>query len=508
MHGSGSNKTPTIKNVPKLYYLKFLLLALGYGFNGTTFTGIPFLFYRGKMSCIDANNNLYSCTTEQACANPYGFVEQTEYPQIGSIVSLLDLYCERRVLEAWIQTLGQFGKLLAYVILIFFPVKKQIKEYVIFGSFIIVGIVLMSLEYFQQTEMFFIAFFIWYLLFSVFYGLIYTHITDVYPYIISENGSAYINTSWPGIMIVFIAFSYFFGTWENILIQFTGIPLFLIGVSSFALKFYMETNSEYIHFAEQVLEEQKQLQSHQEIPIERNQSTIEKLKENYEDVKKNKQLRNNLAIWTLGWTCNGLCYFGCYFQLNTLQGNLYFNNLMSTLFEVLASVIAVIIVMRMNLKNVIITTYFIIGFSFTSCIFVSNDLSQNPSFSSLIINLSPVVVAKVSYEIMWTVLIKYQNTVFATKYHQIQFSFSNMVAMVACNAIPFYKYFMEQMNLSPFIGYGLFCLAASYFSTQFIELEKGGQQESLKEPLKKEEFQNIELEEIYEMDQKLSKVQI
>lgn len=74
MHGSQVLNHPAmIKTVPKLYYVKFLLLALGYGFNGTTFTAIPFLFYRAKLNCVDGDGNSYDCSNEDACANPYGF---------------------------------------------------------------------------------------------------------------------------------------------------------------------------------------------------------------------------------------------------------------------------------------------------------------------------------------------------------------------------------------------------------------------------------------------------
>lgn len=54
-------------------------------------------------------------------------------------------------------------------------------EHIIYTSFLITGTILCSLHFFQTTEMFMLAFLAWNLLFSIFYGLIYNHITDVYP---------------------------------------------------------------------------------------------------------------------------------------------------------------------------------------------------------------------------------------------------------------------------------------------------------------------------------------
>lgn len=57
--------------------------------------------------------------------------------------------------------------------------------------------------------------------------------------------------------------------------------------------------------------------------------------------------------------------------------------------------------------------------------------------------------------------------------------------MGIANAIPFYKYLMESINMNPFIGYGLFCLAASYYSTLYTEIGKVVKNESIHENLVK-----------------------
>lgn len=53
---------------------------------------------------------------------------------------------------------------------------------------------------------------------------------------------------------------------------------------------------------------------------------------------------------------------------------------------------------------------------------------------------------------------------------------------------------MESIDMSPFIGYGLLCLSASYYSTQFTEVGRVEKKQSINTPLKSQnDFKNIEL---------------
>ena len=55
--------------------------------------------------------------------------------------------------------------------------------------------------------------------------------------------------SWPIMMILYIIFAYYFQTWQDSLIYFCGIPLFIIGFAGFAFNHIhknevIETNTE------------------------------------------------------------------------------------------------------------------------------------------------------------------------------------------------------------------------------------------------------------------------
>lgn len=104
------------------------------------------------------------------------------------------------------------------------------------------GLSLCALMFNTSLVMFGIALVLSNSLFSIFYGLMYSYITESNPQWFSKMGSAYINTAWPLIMIIMVAFCYYFGTWENLLVDFTGIPLIFIACTAFALKKYIETN--------------------------------------------------------------------------------------------------------------------------------------------------------------------------------------------------------------------------------------------------------------------------
>lgn len=59
------------------------------------------------------------------------------------------------------------------------------------------------------------------------------------------------------------------------------------------------------------------------------------------ELKSNKRVRINSAVWALCWSCNGICFYGCYISLSSLKGDLFANNMTSTLLEVLSSLLAV-----------------------------------------------------------------------------------------------------------------------------------------------------------------------
>lgn len=217
------------------------------------------------------------------------------------------------------------------------------------------------------------------------------------PKNLKEHAAAYVNTAWPIMMIFFIIAAYFNASWSAILIGYAGWPLFLAGFLGLLVNWInnQQGASDSAAVSTTLAQENNYAQ----------------IKETWEYMKSNRLFRKNVSLWTLGWSSVFIAYFGCYISLNKLKGDIYFNNLSSSLFEVFSTFASIVIVQRFPLKQVITSTYFIIGLSFSSCLLMGSKSQSDDDTATLslavFISLLPVIIAKISYEMMWTVLIQY-----------------------------------------------------------------------------------------------------
>lgn len=76
---SANGATKKQNRLPLAFFARYMIIVLGYGINGAIITGIPFLFYHAPLNCLDAAGNSYSCSKTEACENPYGYIEASEY---------------------------------------------------------------------------------------------------------------------------------------------------------------------------------------------------------------------------------------------------------------------------------------------------------------------------------------------------------------------------------------------------------------------------------------------
>ncbi|KAL4485962.1 hypothetical protein ABPG73_018367 [Tetrahymena malaccensis] len=535
------------------FIIKYILLIFTFSLNAVQFTSIPILFYRSKLNCLNSEGKQYECSLEEACSNIYGYVEKSDYPQIYNLTTQLNLYCDREILEAWIFSIANIGRIAASIILILMPqFKKEYREKFINMTSIVTGLALLSLYIAESTVMFIFGLFVWYLLSSFLYGLVFVYLWESFPESYQKYGAAILNNSCPFMMVIFLIFSYHFGSWKNILIHFTGIPLLIIGLLSIYLQNKLtislpassaqQIDMQYSVFDNQQESEQKQndlsfQNSQQSSPNQEikqinfqqhkkytdDQSSVETSSNsekqsqdqiegqeihNFNEITSQKDnniqlnskliviiekyfpflnrgtvLRTNFYVWTLCLSSYVANYYGVCFLLNSLHGNLYFNCLLSTLFELLSNFIATTLVVKYNnsVKKMIIITQIITGIAFLSAFFISDTKDsvvnqyqdkekQFTDIIGLILYLSPIIIAKISFEITPSLLFTYQKAVIPVAYQQQQYSCSNIFTMVVSNVIPFYKYFLIQVGVNPFIGFGVFTLFSAYQSKKFVQM--------------------------------------
>ncbi|EAR98193.2 MFS transporter (macronuclear) [Tetrahymena thermophila SB210] len=503
-------------------YLKLLLLVLSIGINSTVYSSIPFIFYQSQLECLDRKTGkTYKCSYQEACdLESYKISSEQMYPQIYSITQYLGLFCDRSILEVYILTSGTLGRLFANIFLVLIPIKKEQKEIIMDIFIFITGLSLCLLQFISSLEMFIISFFIWYFCFSCVYVLVFIFIEEFLPNNNQNKAIALTNIAWPVCTVVYVTFAYYYGHWKNTLVHFVGIPCILISISNFILAFFspaqqnqqsqLENQQGQIDDEQQMDQDGNILVESEVTPLKGQQSKSIEIYTKEENEKFNDQqqsniapqqdvnkpiketdnclykyfpfmfhkvTRNNFYIWTFCCVSIGINYASCYYFLNQIQGDIYVNSLFSTLFEVFASLIATFLVVTFpnNLKIISTLVFLFTGLAFVSLIFFyepKSNLDQNYSYFQLFIVLFPIIIAKISFDIGWIVLISYLKKVIPISFQQQQFSTSNQLHALAVSFMPSYRYLCIRYDLNPFVGLGVISLLASISTLFFIELSE------------------------------------
>lgn len=97
-----------------------ITICIVYGMHGTVFNSIPFMFYRPDFICMKGDGVEFKCTEEEMCSLKksdstfsYRF---DSFNDIKSIPIEYDLFCERKVMEASMQTLSTLGQLCGFIL--------------------------------------------------------------------------------------------------------------------------------------------------------------------------------------------------------------------------------------------------------------------------------------------------------------------------------------------------------------------------------------------------------
>ncbi|EAR81879.1 cation transporter (macronuclear) [Tetrahymena thermophila SB210] len=479
-------------NLKKLFFqtnkkqlAALITICIVYGIHGTVFNSIPFMFYRPDIICTKSDGVQYKCTEEEMCKlrkQDSSFQYHFEpYNDILSIPIEYDLFCDRKVMEASMQTLSTIGQLCGFILSFVWNVPTQKKFKVILITLYTEAFCLISLMLFDSLFFVNFALFAQNFCFSYFYAILFVFASEYFCDTIADAAPILTNFLWAFTMIIYITYAYFNVYWRTHLSQFSGIPLLIMTCifhyyCSKAPKRF-EGGDGYTFNDSLIAAEESQQQGGnghtiKQEPRQEGVSVIQELLERMREIKSDKQQFKNLIVYMV---CNAGCYvsyFGVYLAMNRLEGNLYVNSSVSTMFELSGGISAALLVSRFKHKQILFYTYVLIGFSYLSCLFFQNSQTlENFGVLGLILSLLPIIVSKATHEMLFPIFILYLPKLLKQKYHQFAFAAANLIGVLTMNVLPFYQYFMEMYQLNQFVGYGLFMFVVVFQIGKIVELD-------------------------------------
>ncbi|KAL4493031.1 hypothetical protein ABPG72_020810 [Tetrahymena utriculariae] len=205
-----------------------------------------------------------------------------------------------------------------------------------------------------------------------------------------------------------------------------------------------------------------------------NTTAWEDFKNQLKSIHENEKYYKNVVIFILCWLGTNIAYFGCLLVMGDLGGDLYTNVAFSTVFEFLGNFCATFLIIKFPERQILRVSFLIVGVSYISCLFFDplNQEVGNGYTLSIILSLIPIIIAKGTHEMLWTVLQTYLNILLPPEFHQFSFACSNLVSVIVMDLLPLYKYLMEMLKFNQFFGYGLYCIFTFYIIQFFEDLYK------------------------------------
>lgn len=92
--------------------------------------------------------------------------------------------------------------------------------------------------------------------------------------------------------------------------------------------------------------------------------------------------------------------------MGDLGGDIYTNVAFSTVFEFIGNLSATFLIIKFPERKILRISFLIVGISYVSCLFfdpTNQEVANGYSFT-IIMSLIPIIIAKGTHEMLWTVL--------------------------------------------------------------------------------------------------------
>ncbi|KRX01731.1 Major facilitator superfamily domain, general substrate transporter [Pseudocohnilembus persalinus] len=192
--------------------------------------------------------------------------------------------------------------------------------------------------------------------------------------------------------------------------------------------------------------------------------------DNFIEMRLNPQLFNNMNIWILCYITGIFSFTTVTLILDQLDGNLYLNTIGFSLIEVSGGVLSGWIVYKgWDLKQTLKFDYYFMGFIYLISIVLSMIYSNNQGWLSVFISMTPIIIAKLSFELLWTLLITYLRDVMPLKYQLLVFSLGQLLSKFLNAIIPFYMYLSQAIGFNYIILTMVLCFYSGYLIKDFVQ---------------------------------------
>ncbi|KRX10438.1 Major facilitator superfamily domain, general substrate transporter [Pseudocohnilembus persalinus] len=237
---------------------------------------------------------------------------------------------------------------------------------------------------------------------------------------------------------------------------------------------FIGQDQDQVHQIDNRLSENSDQQGQKNTTIEQNEEQFSirqiffEFYDNLIDIKNNPDLVKNTFVWVISFSCGIFSYTTCTLVLDQLEGNLYINSIGFSLLELLGGILSGwIIFLGWNLKKTLQVNFFFQGLIYLITMVFINTQVKAENFIQTLLSIAPILVAKLSFELIWTLLMTYLRDIMYVKYQLFVVSIAQVFSKVLNCIIPFYMYFAESMGINKFLLCTVLCLYCAYLSRNY-----------------------------------------
>ncbi|KAL4454698.1 hypothetical protein ABPG74_021903 [Tetrahymena malaccensis] len=450
----------------KLIYLSIMLI---FACQNPIANEVPFLFYRSDLECL-VDGEWRACKEQEICENGYEhkFVNTNG---ITSISMTQDFVCTRKLIEATIIFLGPIAQMFANFLTILYEIPKSKKFGIIYKVLLLQGISLMCIGIFQQSLVIVVLIWIiWNFVWSYYFAQVMYYIEDILPKKIYLKTPEFMNIVWPIGGLIFVSIAFFNGSYVFHCVYMIGMP---VVVTTLAFYFLTVTsnNQQYsdLKINSQPIKQQliqKNISAHEQLQLKEGQiskaqqaqeqlqaeikqkSFIHDLVEKFKELLHNKVLLKNLFIYMGCWVIQMMGNSATFIAFNSVGGVMKVNVFISVLFELSGTFLQIYLMKKYDAFKILYYNFLITGLIQTSVIF------NNSGFVQMLV----IGCSKISNKVTFAGILMALNYLLPQKFIQLAFSLTNIVSILANSSLPFYKYYMDLIEINFFFGLGILSL--------------------------------------------------
>ncbi|KRX03250.1 Major facilitator superfamily domain, general substrate transporter [Pseudocohnilembus persalinus] len=186
------------------------------------------------------------------------------------------------------------------------------------------------------------------------------------------------------------------------------------------------------------------------------------------EMKCNPDLIQTTIVWVLSYSTAMVAYAMCNLILDQLEGNLYMNSIVFSSLELVGGLLSGFIVyLGWNLKTTLQINFLLQGVIYALTVFFFGTQVSSDNFAEILKSIAPILIAKLSFELVWTLLMTYLRDLMRSNHQLFVVAISQLFSKISITIVPFYIFFAEYIGINKFSLLIVLCLCCGYMTKNY-----------------------------------------